>query len=44
MNWRDEPVMTRRRRIALCESRALRAYHRATGQLPRCAPTDWSIT
>ena len=42
--WRDEPVMTRRRRIALAEARALRAYLRATSRLPRCTPTNWEWT
>lgn len=44
MTWRDEPVMQRRRRIALAESRALRLLVRHHGHLPRIAPTNWAQT
>lgn len=44
MNWRDEPVMERRRRIAYVESLALRHLVRHHGHLPRCAPTNWNQT
>ncbi len=43
MNWHDEPLMVRRRRIALCEARALRHLVRWKGRLPRVAPTDWDF-
>lgn len=43
-SWRDEPVMARRRRIALQESRALRCLVHAHGRIPAHAPTDWEVS
>ena len=43
-NWRTEPVMVRRRRIARCEALALRHLVRWHGHIPRHAATDWNQT